>query len=193
MRRLDSACRQEQDLTTRVGRLVDAVGNFFIDQCQHVTRKSMAASALKNQRRAKQQITNCSNTCLWNVLNCLNGYTNQISEPKWQTNSRLSQNSHLVAVQNKTSGKILRQPSQPPHCYGKNRGVHSILRSGVEQRSFAHTVWPPGTLLLLHGDVERKHRAHRRRTHNERSHTGLDCGVLRIRRSRLGAASLGLI
>ena len=29
---------------------------------------------------------------------------------------------------------------QPPHCNGKNRGVRSNLRSGVEQRSFAHTV-----------------------------------------------------
>ena len=36
------------------------------------------------------------------------------------------------------------QPLQPPHCHGKDRGVHSVLRSGVEQRSFAHTVLPLG-------------------------------------------------
>ena len=33
-----------------------------------------------------------------------------------------------------------RQPTQPPRCNGKCRGVHSARRSGVEQRSFAHAV-----------------------------------------------------
>ena len=41
-----------------------------------------------------------------------------------------------------------RQQKIPPptptttHCHGKRRGVHSVLRSGVEQRSFGHSVSP---------------------------------------------------
>ena len=42
------------------------------------------------------------------------------------------------------------QPLQPPRCNGKGRGVHSVLRSGVEQRSFAHTVSPLGALPSHH-------------------------------------------
>ena len=48
-----------------------------------------------------------------------------------------------------------RQPPQPPRCNEKGREVHSVLRSGVEQRSFAHTVLPLGALLLPLCDVGR--------------------------------------
>ena len=38
------------------------------------------------------------------------------------------------------------QPLQAPRCNG--RGVHSVLRSGVEQQNFAHTVLLLGALPL---------------------------------------------
>ena len=91
------------------------------------------------------------------------------------------------SLQNKTTASPATS-LQPPRCNGNSRGVHSVLRSGVEQRSFAHTVWLLRALPLLLGDVERKKSARRRRTHYEQSHTGLDYGVLRIRRLPLGAA-----
>ena len=59
------------------------------------------------------------------------------------------------------------QPLQPPRCNGKGRGVHSLLRSGVEQRSFAHTVLPLGALPLPLSDVGRKQRPSRPRTRYE--------------------------
>ena len=43
---------------------------------------------------------------------------------------------------------VLSQSSQPPRCNGKGRGVQSLLHSGVEQRSFAHTVSLLGALPL---------------------------------------------
>ena len=52
--------------------------------------------------------------------------------------------------------KTRHQPLQPPRCNGKGRRVHSVLRSDVEQRSFAHTVSPLGALLLPLSDVGRK-------------------------------------
>ena len=61
----------------------------------------------------------------------------------------------LVSLQN-NSTESPHQPVQPPHCNGKGRGVHCVLRSGVEQRSFAHTVCPLGALPLLLGDVAQK-------------------------------------
>ena len=42
---------------------------------------------------------------------------------------------------------------------GNGRGVHSVRRSGIEQRSFAHTILPLGALSLPLSDVERKQRA----------------------------------
>ena len=51
------------------------------------------------------------------------------------------------------------QPPLSPRCIGKGGGVHSVLRSGVEQRSFAHTVLPLGALLLPLSDVGHKEQA----------------------------------
>ena len=53
-------------------------------------------------------------------------------------------------------GRPRHQPLQPPRWNGKGRGVRSNLRSGVEQQSFAHSVWPHGALPLSLGDVGRK-------------------------------------
>ena len=39
-------------------------------------------------------------------------------------------------------GESRHQPLQPPRLQRKGRGVHFILRSGVDQRTFAHTVSP---------------------------------------------------
>ena len=52
-------------------------------------------------------------------------------------------------------------PTTSPHSHhGATErvpgGVHSVLRSGVEQRSFAHTVSPLGALPLSLGDVGAK-------------------------------------
>ena len=56
------------------------------------------------------------------------------------------------------------QHLQPPRCNGKGRGIHSVLRSGVEQRSFAHAELSLGALLSPLSDVGRKQRTSRRRT-----------------------------
>ena len=45
------------------------------------------------------------------------------------------------------------QRLQPPRCNGESRGVHSVLRSGVEQWSFVHTISPLGPLPLPLCDV----------------------------------------
>ena len=75
------------------------------------------------------------------------------------------------------------QPLQPPRCNGKSRGVHSVLRSGFEQRSFALTVSPLGALLSSFSDVERKQSASRRRTRYGHRKTGMDYVVSRVWRS----------
>ena len=118
----------------------------------------------KSQRRANS-ITKCSYICLWNVLDSLNGYTNQISFPQ-------------VADQLWTLAKLAPRLHCRTRQQRRSRGVHSVLRSGVEQRSFAHTVLPLGALPLLLSEVERKQRAL----------NGLDQGVSRMCPSRLGAA-----
>ena len=77
---------------------------------------------------------------------------------------------------------------QPPHCDGKSRGVHSVLRSGVEQRSVAHTVSPLGALLLSLSDVERKQR-NKQTTHDTGPDTlGWIMSSHAYGGSRLGAA-----
>ena len=53
------------------------------------------------------------------------------------------------------------QPLQPPRCNGKSGKVHSVLRTGVERRSSAHTVSPLGALPLPLRDVGCKQRASR--------------------------------
>ena len=68
------------------------------------------------------------------------------SPKKLQTVSALSQSSRLVSLQNKTTESPATNPLQPPRCNEQGRGAYSVLRSGVEQRSFAHAVSPFGTL-----------------------------------------------
>ena len=60
--------------------------------------------------------------------------------------------------------------------YEGSGGVHSVLRSGVEQINFAHTVSPLGALPLPLSDVGRKHIARRRRTRY--GHTGMGSCIL---------------
>ena len=50
-------------------------------------------------------------------------------------------------------------PAQPPRCNGKGRGVHSVLRSDVGQRSFVHTVSSLGALPFLGTWDENKEQA----------------------------------
>ena len=69
------------------------------------------------------------------------------SPEKLQTVSVLLQKSSLLLSQN-NSTKAHHLPLQPPRCNGKGRGVHSVLHSGVEQRSFAHTVWLLAAVLF---------------------------------------------
>ena len=51
-----------------------------------------------------------------------------------------AQSSRLVSLQNEITESPATTPLQPPRCNGQSRGVYSVLRSDVEQRSFAHTV-----------------------------------------------------
>ena len=90
----------------------------------------------------------------WTSDRTLERYINADSLKQLQTESRLSQSSRLVSLQNKTSAfSTHRQPLHPPHRKRKSRGAHSVHRSGVEQRSFAHTVSPLKGLLVFLSDV----------------------------------------
>ena len=61
--------------------------------------------------------------------------------------------------------KTHHQHLQPPRCNGKGRGVFSVRRSGVEQRSFAHTASPLRAFPSLFGDVAQERHEHcRQRT-----------------------------
>ena len=134
----------------RAGRLVGAIWICLKDRCQHVTRKSKAVSASKNRRRSKQQITKRSNTCLWNVLDSLEGYTNQtsvlqVADPRraralFLCRTRLQR----VPPPTLTTTALLRKKSR--------RSLRSAQRR--QQRSFAQTVWPLAAFLLLLVDVE---------------------------------------
>ena len=142
-----------------------------MDHCQHVTRKSMAASASKNQRRSKRQIAKHSNTCLWNVRESQNWRTNQISVPQVADQLRaLAELAHRLFAEQDYRGS-LRQPLQPPHCNGKRRGVHSDLRSSVEQQRFAHTVSLLGALPSSLSDVGRKNKVQADDAHNTSTDT----------------------
>ena len=84
-------------------------------------------------------------------------------------------------------------PASRTCCNGQGRVVHSVLRSGVEQRSFAHTVMPLGALPLPPSDVQQKTKS-MQTTHTIRAQPhwhGL-CRV-RTRRSRLRAAHVFFI
>ena len=50
-------------------------------------------------------------------------------------------------------GESRHQPQHRSRCNGKCRGVHSVLRSGVDQPSFPHTVSPLRALPLPRSDV----------------------------------------
>ena len=89
--------------------------------------------------------------------------------------------------------KTRHEPFLPPHCNGKkSRGVHSVLRSGVEQRSFAHAVLPIRALLSLLSDVAQQETNIADNTHKTSAVTLTDHVVLRRRRSRLGGANLSM-
>ena len=75
------------------------------------------------------------------------------------------------------------QPRQPPRCNGRGRGVHSVRRSGVEQRSRLSQHFPYYKVTW-----NKRHEHCRQCTQYERRHTGMDCVRLRRWRSRLGAA-----
>ena len=95
----------------------------------------------------------------------------------------------LFSLQNKSTVNSATSPCSHHVATGQGRGVYSVLRSGVEHRSFPHTVLPLKALPSPRIDVVQKHEHCRRRTRYERNHTGTDHVVLRRQRSRLGAAS----
>ena len=95
------------------------------------------------------------------------------SPKKLQTVSVLSESSPRFFAE-QAHGESRHRPLQPPRCNGKSGGVYSVLRGGVEQRSFAHTVSPLGALPLPLSDVGRKQRTSRRRTRYEHRLTGMD-------------------
>ena len=100
--------------------------------------------------------------------------------------SMLLQSSRLVSLQNKTTECPASSPDS--HHFATER-VHSVMRSGVDQQSFAHTVSLRGELPLSLGEAGRKQRTSRRRTRYGNRHIGMDHVVSRVRRSHLGAAS----
>ena len=86
--------------------------------------------------------------------------------------------------------RTLRQPLQPPQCYGKGRREEFTPFCAVASSNGTLPTPSGSSKRYLHHFVtwNEKQRARRRHTQYERSHTGLDYGVLRIRQSRLGAA-----
>ena len=71
------------------------------------------------------------------------------SPPKLQTVSVLSLSSRFVSLQSKTTQSPATSPCS--HCVEteEGRGVHSVLRSGVEQQSIAHTCFSKRYLYHL--------------------------------------------
>ena len=110
---------------TRAGRLVDAMWKILMDHCQHVTGRQQAASASKNQRRAKQQITKRSNVSLERPGPPQRVHQSNICSPSFRPS--LSQNSHLVSLQNKTTGVISVGHRRRRH---RHRQRHGAIRMG---------------------------------------------------------------
>ena len=85
-------------------------------------------------------------------------HQSQLSREVRRPLSVLSQSSRLVSLQ-KTTESPATSPVQPPRCNGKGTGVHCVLRSGVGQRSFVHTVSSLGALPFLGTWDENKEQA----------------------------------
>ena len=136
-----------------------------MDPCQHVTKKCMASSTSDNPKCAEWQVMQPINACFWNLLNTMRAsipdyqtrYTNlafrrdvqertfrlhqKLGSPgKLQAVSVLSQGSRLVSLAEQDCRNTRLQHLRTPRRYGKGGGAHSVPRSGVEKRSFAHTV-----------------------------------------------------
>ena len=73
-------------------------------------------------------------------------FTTTGSPQKLQIVSVLSQSSRLVSLQNKTTESPTTSAYNHHVAREKIRGVHSVLRSSVDQRSVAHTISPLGEL-----------------------------------------------
>ena len=92
------------------------------------------------------------------------------SPKKLQTVSVISQSSRFFTFAQRDYRKTRLHFLQPSRCNGKDTGVHSVLRSGVESRCFAHIVVPLGALPSPLGDVAQKPEHCRQRTQCGRSH-----------------------
>ena len=86
-------------------------------------------------------------------------HQNRLSRKVCRPHSVLLQSSRFVSLQKKTTESPATSPVQPPRCNGKCTGVHSVLRSGVGQRSFVHTVSSLGALPFLGTWDENKEQA----------------------------------
>ena len=107
------------------------------------------------------------------------------SPKKLQTVSVLSQSSRLVSVQN----EITENPATSPNS-------HHVATEMVEEFTpFCAAASSNGALPTLSclSERYRKQRTSRRRTRYGHRHTGMDCIVSRIRRSRLGTRVLEVL
>ena len=161
-----------------------AMCKLMMSPCQRDTGK---VSSIVN-------ISNVASTCLWNVLKSVDGQYNESSQPDHELDTTI----FVCAVAELAPRSFAEQdyeesrhqPLQPPRCNGTSSGVHSVRRSGVEQRSFAHTVSPLRAFPLLLMVVAQKDVNVADNAQYDRSHTGTDFLVLRRQRSRHGAANL---
>ena len=107
---------------------------------QHVLLECLGIGQTANTMRSSSILDHRLDTIIWPS-------TPNISSPKeLQTVSVLSQSSSFCFFRT----RLQRDPPpalQPPRCKGKGGGVHSVLNSGVEQRSCAHTVLLLGALF----------------------------------------------
>ena len=84
---------------------------------------------VKNDRRPNQRTQNAQDD---RTLRNSTYFLNVLGSVNWS----IPWNPHSFLCRMKAHHQL----QLPPRCNGKSRGVHSVLRSGVEQRSFAHTI-----------------------------------------------------
>ena len=94
-------------------------------------------------------------TFLWNARDSLSWHTNQNRFSNCRPTS-CSRKARASSCRTRTQKVPPPTPTATTLQRKKDRGVHSVLRSGVEQRSFVHNVSPLGALPSPLSDVERK-------------------------------------
>ena len=155
----------------------------------------------QHQRAQKREDWQASNTCFWNVQESVGILSSRSHTPYDNLEFTAAEHEETFLLPSPSLQRSCRpspcsctaraaflcrarlQKVSPPALAAttlkRRRGVHRVLRSGVEQQSFAHTELPFGALLQpLCGETQKQGEA-RRRTRYGPSHAGMDHVVSR--------------